>query len=238
MFSGQIDGVGPFQITPLGLGDLTIPEGTPMAGAVLPVRAFLLAHPQGLLLFDTGLGEEHPAFDRLLRPRRRRLDDALAATGVRMADIAFVTNCHLHYDHAGGNPLFPARPLFVQVAEYEAAGELAYFTPESITFAGADLRILQGETAILRGIRLIPTPGHTPGHQSLLVEARGGPVIVAGQAAYTAAEYRNPHREPARGLKTAYDGQAFLASIALLHALNPQRVYFSHDESTWEPGAD
>jgi N-acyl homoserine lactone hydrolase len=81
----------------------------------------------------------------------------------------------------------------------------------------------------------MPTPGHTPGHQSLLVEAEDGPIVLAGQAAYTAAEFSDPQGEPARGLKTAWDSAAFLASIERLKALKPQRVYFAHDMEYWTP---
>ena len=129
----------------------------------------------------------------------------------------------------------PGIPIFVQAREHKAAGELAYLIPERVDFPGVDLRLLQGEAQVLPGLRVVPTPGHTPGHQSLVVEDRGGPVVLAGQAAYTVAEFVDPEREPARGLKTAYDQHEFLKSLTHLRALKPQRVYFSHDERVWEP---
>jgi glyoxylase-like metal-dependent hydrolase (beta-lactamase superfamily II) len=236
VFSGSIDGVGAFEIVRVALGSLTVPTGTPMGGRTLPVQAFLVNHPQGRLLFDTGLGDEYPAFDRLLAPTvRRPLETAFIASGVRAGDVQMVVNCHLHYDHAGGNPLFPGVPIFVQTREYEAAGELAYLIPERIDFPGADLRVLRGETQILGGVRAVPTPGHTPGHQSLVIDDEEGPVVLAGQAVYTVAEFADPEREPARGLKTASDPGEFLASLARLRGLNPRRMYFSHDEKAWEP---
>jgi glyoxylase-like metal-dependent hydrolase (beta-lactamase superfamily II) len=205
-----------------------------MGGTVLPVQGFLVNHPHGLLLFDTGLGAEHAEFDRLLNPVRRPLEEALAAVNVRLTEVQAVINCHLHYDHAGGNPFFPQTPIFVQAREYEAGRELAYVIPDRVDFAGGDLRLLQGEAQIAPGIRAVPTPGHTPGHQSLVIEEQGGPVILAGQAAYTVAEFVDPEREPARGLKTAYSGEEFLKSLDYLRALGPQRVYFSHDKCVWE----
>jgi N-acyl homoserine lactone hydrolase len=93
---------------------------------------------------------------------------------------------------------------------------------------------MQGETEIAPGIRAVPTPGHTPGHQSLVIEEQGGPVVLAGQAAYTVAEFLDPEREPARGLKTAFSGAQFLESLDYLRAIKPQRVYFSHDERVWQ----
>ena len=234
MFSAHINGVGACEITPLYLGSLTVPPGTPMGGQVLPVRAFLITHPQGVLLFDTGLGAEYETYDRLLTPMRRPLEDALTGSILRLTDVQAVMNCHLHYDHSGGNPLFPGTPIFVQAREYEAAGDLAYIIPERIDFPGAELRLIDGEVELLPGLRVIPTPGHTPGHQSLVIEETGGPTIVAGQAAYTVDEFLDPEREPARGLKTAYDQDDFLKSLTRLRALGPKRIYFSHDERVWK----
>ena len=88
---------------------------------------------------------------------------------------------------------------------------------------------------MLPGLRLVPTPGHTPGHQSLVIDDEAGRVILAGQVAYTAAEFADPRAEPARGWKTAWNGDAFLGSIAYLRSLDPSRVYFAHDSECWQP---
>ena len=207
-----------------------------MGGTALPVGAFLIKHPDGVLLFDTGLGDEYPVFDGLLAPTvRRSLEGALIASDVRPTDVKAVVNCHLHYDHAGGNPLFPGIPIVVQAREYDAAGQLAYLIPERVDFAGAELRLVEGQEEIMAGVRVVPTPGHTPGHQSLVIDDVEGPLVLAGQASYTAAEFVDPKREPARGYKTAWDQDAFLKSQAYLRGLKPQRVFFSHDERFWEP---
>jgi N-acyl homoserine lactone hydrolase len=145
-------------------------------------------------------------------------------------------NCHLHYDHAGGNPQFSGVPIFVQAREYEAAGELSYLIPERVDFPGAELRQVQGEEEIMSGVRVVPTPGHTPGHQSLVIDDTEGPVILAGQVSYTAAEFVDPNAEPGRGYKTAWDQDAFMESLAYLRGLEPRRVFFSHDERFWEAG--
>jgi N-acyl homoserine lactone hydrolase len=236
MFTGNINGVGPYRIATLQLGSLTIPRGAPMEDRVLPVQAFLIAHSGGVLLFDTGLGAEYPEFDQLLAPvGRRPLADSLAELDRKVADVTAIVNCHLHYDHCGGNSLFPGVPTFVQAREFEARGDLNWYVPDRVEFEGADLRLIRGEEEVAPGMRVVPTPGHTPGHQSLVIRDGDGPVILAGQAAYTAAEFADPEAEPARGLKTAWDGQVFLRSMRLLRGLNPRRVYFTHDAEFWAP---
>jgi glyoxylase-like metal-dependent hydrolase (beta-lactamase superfamily II) len=236
VFSGHIDGVGKYQIDRLDLGELTVPAGTPLGGCSLPVNAFLVSHPQGRVLFDTGLGAAYPGFDRLLSPIvRRTLEEALAEVGFAAADITGVINCHLHYDHCGGNPLFPGIPIYIQVREYEARDQLNYYIAGRIEYPKANVQLLRGEEEILPGVRALPTPGHTPGHQSIVIADTEGAVILAGQAAYTVAEFLDPEAEPARGFRTAWDGQEFLRSVERLRALRPRRVYFSHDAGHWEP---
>jgi Zn-dependent hydrolases, including glyoxylases len=164
MFTGHIDGVGQYQITTLRLGELTIPQGAPMQGRVLPVQAFLIGHPGGALLFDTGLGAEHAEFDQLLAPvSRRPLADSLAEIDRKVDDIDTIVNCHLHYDHCGGNSLFPGVPTFVQAREFEARGDLDWYIPDRVEFEDADLRLIFGEEEVAPGMRVVPTPGHTPG---------------------------------------------------------------------------
>lgn len=207
-----------------------------MGGATLPVQAFLVRHPDGVLLFDTGLGDEYPPFDRMLAPTvRRSLEEALLALDVRPGDLTAVIVCHLHYDHAGGNPLFPGVLILVQAREYEAVGELSYIIPDRVDFPGTELRLVRGDEEVMPGVRMVPTAGHTPGHQSLVIDDDEGAVVLAGQASYTVAEFVGPKAEPARGYKTAWDQDAFPNSLAYLQGLNPQRVFFSHDERFWEP---
>ncbi|MDH6120662.1 glyoxylase-like metal-dependent hydrolase (beta-lactamase superfamily II) [Kitasatospora sp. GAS204A] len=74
---------------------------------VEPVLGYLVRHPEGLLLFDTGLGAGDPGTEAHYRPRRRPLPQALAAAGVTPDEVSVVVNCHLHFDHCGGNPLLP-----------------------------------------------------------------------------------------------------------------------------------
>ena len=96
---------------------------------------------------------------------------------------------HLHFDHAGQNAAFPGRPIHVQAAELAAADGPDYTIRGWVHFPDARYVTHDGETEVLEGVRLVPTPGHTPGHQSLLVDAAEGRTVVAGQAVYTRAEW-------------------------------------------------
>ncbi|MFI9359624.1 N-acyl homoserine lactonase family protein [Kitasatospora sp. NPDC053057] len=203
---------------------------------VEPVLAYLVRSPQGLLLFDTGIGAGSPETEAHYRPVRRPLPEALAAAGVSLSDIDLVVNCHLHFDHCGGNPLFAGTPVLVQSRELAAARRGDYTIDALVDFPGAVHRELDGETEIWPGVRVLPTPGHTDGHQSLLVERLGDcTVLLAGQAYDFATEYGQAvlARQAAReGVATPLPGyRAWLDRVAE-HA--PRRVLFAHDHAAWE----
>src|SRR3954452_13213155 len=79
---------------------------------VEPCLGYVVRHSHGLLLFDTGLGEGDSDVDEHYSIRRRALKEALAAAGLTADDIRLVANCHLHFDHCGGNPELAGRPVF------------------------------------------------------------------------------------------------------------------------------
>jgi N-acyl homoserine lactone hydrolase len=68
---------------------------------------YLIDHPDGLVLFDTGLGFADAETEAHYRPQRRSLDDALHGAGATADHVQVIVNCHLHFDHCGGNPAFP-----------------------------------------------------------------------------------------------------------------------------------
>ena len=81
------------------------------------------------------------------------------------------------------------------------------------------------------GIRVLSTPGHSPGHQSLVLDQRDGPVILTGQAVYGLDEWRGSQGR--EGASSAADPAAYDASVARLRALDPSRVLFAHDRRPW-----
>jgi N-acyl homoserine lactone hydrolase len=201
---------------------------------VEPCLGYLVDHPRGKLLFDTGMGA-HPEVDAHYRPRRTGLREALAAVGTLAADLSVAANCHLHFDHCGGNPLLGPIPVFAQAAELDAALRTPHYTlPELIE--PSRFETVTGEVEVLPGVFLMPTPGHTDGHQSLVVRRDDGAVILAGQSHDTATHYaadqlawrahRDGHGGPLPDIPPW---------IETLQHLDPRIVYFAHDRSVWTP---
>jgi N-acyl homoserine lactone hydrolase len=167
----------------------------------------VIEHPQGRVLVDTGLIDSTPALDEEWSPRFD--PDAIPR------DVVCVINTHLHFDHCGGNRLFVGTPIYVQRLEREAARAEGYTIPEWVDFEGAAYVELEGEQELLPGLRVVPTPGHTPGHQSVLVETDDGLAIVAGDVAYTWSEFDAPENEAA----------------AMLTRLAPSRIWLAHENA-------
>jgi N-acyl homoserine lactone hydrolase len=203
---------------------------------VEPCLGYLVVHPDGVLLFDTGMGAD-PDVDHHYRPHRIGLDAALAGAEATLDDVTHVANCHLHFDHCGANPLLGTRPVFVQATELADARTTADYTlPELLD--GARYEELSGE--ILPGVFLIPTPGHTAGHQSLVVRRADGGVICAGQGHDTASDYSADHLAVRANFEeqdlTGLEGLPIAPSwMHRLQQFDPRAVYFAHDHATWVP---
>jgi N-acyl homoserine lactone hydrolase len=152
-------------------------------GSRWPVYVHTVEHPDGLVLVDTGMIDAHPAVADW-EPRAHPLPEELVHR------VAIVVNTHLHFDHCGGNRLFPGVPIHVQRRELADArrGAEEYTIPEWVDFPGAAYVDHDGEAEVLPGIRLLPAPGHTAGHQVVLVDTDEGLVVLGGDVAYTFRE--------------------------------------------------
>jgi glyoxylase-like metal-dependent hydrolase (beta-lactamase superfamily II) len=181
---------------------------------LLALRCLLVEHPDGLVLVDTGLGnKENDKFRDIYGVENAgatgptALDDALQEAGHTAAEVRWVVNTHLHFDHAGGNTVkrpdgavaiaFPNATYVVQKGELDFASHLNQRTAASYlapNFApvGSRWRLVSGEVAILPGLRLLPTPGHVPFHQSVLVSDGGEVACFLGDLVPTAAHLPAP----------------------------------------------
>ncbi|MFC1409993.1 N-acyl homoserine lactonase family protein [Streptacidiphilus sp. N1-12] len=203
---------------------------------VEPVLAYLVRRDDGLILFDTGIGAVDSETEAHYRPRRRALQGALRDAGVTLADVSLVVNCHLHFDHCGGNPLLGGTPILVQAVELATARRGDYTMDALVDFPGAIYEEIAGECEIRPGVWIVPTPGHTDGHQSLVVRQTDGTVVLAGQAHDFASQFGSDQlaRRAAReGLEPPLP--PYRPWLERLSEFDPRRVLFAHDCSVWEP---
>jgi N-acyl homoserine lactone hydrolase len=152
-------------------------------GGTLPVFVHTIDHADGLVLVDTGMIDSTPELDEEWGPDPKPLPRELVAR------VALVVNTHLHFDHCGGNRVFSDTPIHVQARELrDARTEDDYTVREWVDFDGATYVEHDGEVELLPGVRLLPTPGHTAGHQAVLVDTPDGLVVLGGDVAYSFRE--------------------------------------------------
>jgi glyoxylase-like metal-dependent hydrolase (beta-lactamase superfamily II) len=214
----------------------------------VPVPCYLIDHPRGKVLFDTGL---HPAlavdpaarlgllaqaFDVELRPSET-IGARLAALGVDPGDVGWIVNSHLHFDHVGGNAELPNARVVVQRPEWDAGHDPRLARRNRFDArdydTGNPVDVVAGEHDLFGDGRVVcvPTYGHTPGHQSLLVRLDGGPILLAGDACYLRRSLDARHL-PA----IVHDEAAARAALERLdaHRRAGTRVFFGHDPEFWE----
>ena len=161
----------------------------------LALRCLLVETPGALVLVDSGIGnKEDEKFREIYGVENEghptRVEDALRAAGFAPEDVDVVLSTHLHFDHAGGNtmfddngtivPTFPRARYLVQRGELEFArrknerirASYPMHNIEPVVSAGLQ-DLVEGETEVTEGLRVLPTPGHTPYHQSVLVQSDG-----------------------------------------------------------------
>ena len=163
-----------------------------------PVPTYLIEHPKGRAMFDTGMGQRYrreqdnplPA-DKTGLEWFEGMDVAtrLKAINVDPASINWIINSHLHIDHCGGNAHFPNATVIIQASELETArnSEQRYLYTAEDYDTGQPIKAVSGEYDVFGDgtVRIVPTYGHTPGHQSVIVKLAGGDVLLAGDCCYT-----------------------------------------------------
>jgi N-acyl homoserine lactone hydrolase len=218
------------QVTRLVVGRITrVPDWHPEHDTfeAYPIHVWLVRHPEATILVDTGVGRDNRLIDEWYGTETVPIAELLASEGLDADDIDAVVLTHLHFDHCGQVSAIPA-PVYVQAAEVEAAEAPGYTVPGWAAIPTSRLRVVEGDAEIASGVHLLLTPGHTPGHQSVVVEDELGTVVIGGQCAFHADEVRsgesadsNLHDETWREVATA--------SLARIAALEPRMVELSHD---------
>jgi len=206
-----LDGGAMFGVVPKPLWERRIPADE-RNRIPLALRCLLVEHDDGLVLIDTGIGNKEDAKFRDIygvrnegKDGRTLLEDTLAQLGVGPEDVRWVINTHLHFDHAGGNtyrdpagaiaPTFPRATYVVQKGELEFARHTNERTAASYlphNFEPVPFQTIEGETEVLPGLRCLPTPGHVPYHQSVLVESAGERVCFLADLVPTSAHLPLP----------------------------------------------
>lgn len=217
--------------------------------ARLPIPAYLIEHPKGLALFDTGMhpdcqhdpiarvGERVKDLFRFHYTPGEEISARLAALGRDPARIDLIINSHLHFDHVGGNALIPNATVIVQRREWAAGMDPDLAARRGFNRRDFDLghklRQVDGEHDVFGdgSVVCLPTHGHTPGHQSLRLRLDGGEVVLAADSCYFCQTLRE-RRLP----KNVHDRAEMLASLERLAALEAggARIFFGHDDAFWQ----
>lgn len=213
----------------LHLTDVTPDPNLPWARPTFPVFAYLVLDPAGPILIDTGVGTGNELIDALYSPVHHDLGRALAVHGVEIADVGTVICSHLHFDHCGQNDRFGHAEVLVQRAEVEAARAPHYTVEEWAFPVDVELTEIDGDHQVSPAVRIMATPGHTPGHQSVLInDGNGARTVVCCQAAWDASSF-----DSAVLGDDGWDQAIGAASLERLHRLHPDRVLMSHDSGEW-----
>jgi glyoxylase-like metal-dependent hydrolase (beta-lactamase superfamily II) len=179
----------------------------------LPIYAFAIEHPEGVIVVDTGEDSRasaagyfprwHPgvrAFREWVEPQQE-IGPQLAGLGIRPDDVRWVVLTHLHTDHAGGLHHFPANEILVSRTELDYASGLrgrlrgyvantrwpSWFAPTLVDLEPEPFGPFSAGLRLTKAgdVTLVPLPGHTPGQIGVLVDEGDHAVLLAGDSSYT-----------------------------------------------------
>lgn len=215
-----------------------------------PIPGYAVVHERGTVLFDTGLHEplmtstdELGALAPMFAPELTPDDFAearLTEAGIDPDSVTHVVNSHLHFDHCGRNGPFPHAVTLIQADEWEAAQhptKYAYVGVPLDEIGAGDLRLVDGAVDLFGDgtVVLVPTPGHTVGHQSLLVrasnEAGADSALLVGDACYLR---RMLTARLTPGFASDVAGQLASYDVLERYEAAGTRLIFSHDVDEWD----
>ncbi len=200
-------------------------------------NCYLIRHAKGLLLWDTGIPDAVAAMPdgmvvangAITQRRAKTLAAQLVEIGVKPADIAYVAVSHTHGDHVGNLALFPSSTILIQGTEYE----WAMTQPVKPAFAATQpIEKLTGDRDVFGdgSVMILSTPGHTPGHQSLLVVlAKSGPVLLSGDAVHFRDNWEN-RRVPSMNTNREQT-LASMQRIASVMETRKAQLWINHDKA-------
>ncbi len=189
------------------------------------------------IIVDTGIGNLPAKYQRhhdVLRGPEEELRLSLRKVGLQPKDITMVVNSHLHFDHCGNNKLFENSKFLIQTDEIR----YAYFPDHFMRVSylrdffdvEGDYLPVRGKYKIEEGVEILPTPGHTIGHQSVIVKWKNRNVVYTGDAAPLA---ENIERRNITGM--IYDASLGAESLDVLRRIESPLYLFSHDNQQLEP---
>src|SRR3977135_2846889 len=196
----------------------------------IPVHGFVIKHPRaGAILVDTGVGWPTELVKEW-KVVNRHAAEALEEHALAHADGRIVVHTHLHFDHCGQNAVFKHAPFYIQRTELERARRENDITNQWFDFSGARFELVDGDAEVADGVRVVATPGHTVGHQSVLVDTPDGGALMIGDAAYTSEIFRDRDQADLTRWRGQYeDRSAWSESLGRLHAMRPPAAPFCHD---------
>lgn len=188
-----------YTVTALKMGDLLVDKSSLTSGIgvgeqiKIPIWAAAIEGNGKKILVDTGIHSREWVDENIApcgQQEDEQIEQALKKIGWECSDVDIVINSHLHYDHCGNNRLFSNATFVVQKTEWENAydpveNQKCFYIEELFckkAMRYTSIRFADGEDLVEEGIKVIPTPGHCKGHQSVLVSTKAGVVCVSADA--------------------------------------------------------
>ncbi len=244
----------PMRVYAFNSADMTVPRSFLQAGATgsqwVPAAFYLIQHPKGLVLFDTGVNDreiaqpasvwsrEAIAYFGLQRSPSQSVEAQLSKAGVKPEDIRYVVISHMHLDHAGNIAKFPQATFVIQNDELKQAWwpdegfESGYLDEDFRATKRFRVMRLNGDLDLFGDgtIKVVRVPGHTPGSQILVARLpKTGTVLFTGDAVYLE---ENLNRDLPPGPAAQWSASSLRSGYALIrHYRDTEKatIFYAHD---------